>query len=322
MDGSSSPYATFVGIDVAKDSIEVAFLPEAQPLSLSNDAAGFRQLRERLQGLAPCLIVVEATGGYERRLVADLIDFGWAVALVNPRRVRDYARGVGCLAKTDRLDAAVLARFAREVQPHPLAKTPEKQRELEELVNRRRQLLGLQTAESNRLEMAVGRQAQQSIQKVLKLLQRQIEQMNKAIAQLIESDDTWRRKDEILQGVPGIGKVTSATLVGELPELGQLDRQRVSALVGLAPYAHDSGQHRGQRSIYGGRASVRKALYMAVLTAKRHNPLIRRFADRLQKAGKKFKVVMTACMRKLLVLLNQLIKTDTPWRPDIARETC
>src|SRR6202035_515004 len=238
---------------------------------------------------------------------------------VNPRRVRDYARALGYLAKTDRLDATVLARFAREIQPHPLAQTPDKQRELDELIGRRRQLLALQTAESNRLETVTGKRARQSIEKILKVLSQQIEQMNHVIAELIESDDTWRRKDEILQSVPGVGQVTSATLVGELPELGKVNRQEVTALVGLAPFNDDSGQHHGQRSIYGGRASVRQALYMAALSAKRYNPLIRRFAERLEKAGKKFKVVMTACMRKLLTLLNQLIKTDTPWNSTIAR---
>ena len=161
--------------------------------------------------------------------------------------------------------------------------------------------------------------ARQSIEKILKVLAQQIEQLNQAIADLIEADDTWRRKDEILQSVPGVGQVTSATLVGELPELGEVNRQEVTALVGLAPFNNDSGQHRGQRSICGGRASVRQVLYMAALSAKRHNPLIRRFAERLEKAGKKFKVVMTACMRKLLILLNQLIKTDTTWNPEIAR---
>jgi len=319
MDGSLAHYQTFIGIDVAKATLDVACLPEQAPLRFGNDSTGFGQLRKRLLLLDRCLIVVEATGGYERRLIADLIDHGFSVARVNPRQVRDYARGIGYLAKTDRLDAAVLARFAREIRPRPLAPTPEKQRELDELVNRRRQLLGLHTAESNRLETVIAQRARQSIQKILKVLQQQIDHMDKAIADLIESDDQWRHKNEILQGVPGIGPVTSTTLVGELPELGQVNRQEVSALVGLAPYNHDSGTHQGQRSIHGGRASVRSALYMAALTAKRHNPLIRRFAERLERAGKKFKVVITACMRKLLILLNQLIKTNTSWNPQIAR---
>jgi transposase len=318
MDGTNLGYDTFVGIDISKATIDVAFLPESPPLTLGNDAAGFTELRKRLKSLGRCLIVVEATGGYERRLVADLIDHDCSVARVNPRRVRDYARGIGYLAKTDRLDASVLARFAREIQPQPLAKTPEKQRELDELIHRRRQLLGLRTAESNRLEAVSATRARQSIQKILKVLDQQIDHMDQAITELIESDEQWRRKKEILQGVPGIGSITSATLVGELPELGHINRQQVAALVGLAPYNNDSGPRRGQRSIYGGRQSVRQVLYMAALTAKRYNPLIRRFAERLTKAGKKTKVVITACMRKLLILVNQLIKTNTHWNPKIA----
>ena len=319
MDGSLPAYDAFVGIDVAKATLEVATLPAGQAFSVSYDARGLRQLQQRLQPLGRCLIVVEATGGYERRLLADLIEAGWAVALVNPRQVRDYARGIGYLAKTDRLDAAVLARFAQEVRPRPLAPTPENQRQLDELVDRRRQLLNLQTSESNRLETVAGPQARKSIQKVLAVLAKQIEQMNKAIAQLIESDDDWRHKDGLLQSVPGVGDVVSATLIAQLPELGQLNRQEVSALVGLAPFNHDSGKLRGQRSIYGGRASIRNCLYMAALSAKRFNPIVRRFAQRLEKAGKKFKIVITACMRKLLIILNQMMKTDTAWNPEIAR---
>jgi transposase len=319
MDGTPQIYATFVGIDVAKDHFDVAFAPERTPFQLPQQAKGHEQLVDRLRPLGPCLIVIEATGGYERRLVATLIDAGFAVALVNPRQVRDYARGIGQLAKTDRLDAAVLARFAREVQPHPLAKTPEKQRELDELVGRRRQLIELHTAESNRRGTSIGRQARQSIDRVLKFLDEQVERINQAIAELIESDDDWRQRRQLLESVPGVGTVTSATLIAELPELGQLNRQQISALVGLAPFNHDSGKTRGQRSIFGGRASVRHCLYMAALTAKRYNPSLRRFAERLQKAGKRFKVIMTACMRKLLVLLNRLVQTNNPWNPEIAR---
>lgn len=319
MDGTPQTFATFVGIDVAKSHFDVAFLPPQTPCTLPQDAEGRRQLVERLRPHGPCLIVIEATGGYERRLVATLIDAGLAVALVNPRQVRDYARGIGQLAKTDRLDAAVLARFAQEVRPHPLAKTPEKQRELDELVGRRRQLLDLQTAESNRGETTTGTLARQSIDQVLTFLAEQIERVNHAIAQLIEADDDWRQRQQLLESVPGVGAVTSATLIAELPELGQLNRQEIASLVGLAPFNHDSGKSRGQRSIFGGRASVRHCLYMAALTAKRYNPALRRFAERLQKAGKRFKVVMTACMRKLLILLNRMVQTNNPWNPEIAR---
>jgi transposase len=319
MDGTPYTFASFVGIDVSKEHLDVAVLPHGTAFTLSYDADGLGQVVDRLRAFGPCLIVVEATGGYERRLVASLIDAGLAVALVNPRQVRDYARGVGRLAKTDRLDAAILARFAREVQPRPLAKTPEKQRELDELIGRRRQLLELQTAESNRRETTSSARALQSIDQVLEVLAEHLEQLNAAIAALIESDDDWRHRQQLLQSVPGVGTVTSATLLAELPELGRLNRQEIAALVGLAPFNHDSGKFRGQRSIYGGRAGVRQCLYMAALSAQRCNPGLRRFAERLKKAGKKFKVVITACMRKLLILLNRLVQTNSTWNPEIAR---
>ena len=319
MDGTPQTFATFVGIDVAKDHFDVHSLPQGSSRTLPYNAKGLRLLLDGLRPLGHCLIVLEATGGYERSLIATLIDAQFAVALVNPRQVRDYARGIGRLAKTDRIDAAVLARFAREVQPYPLAKTPEKQRELDELVGRRRQLIDLQTAESNRRETTTGKLARQSIHQVLKVLAGQIERLDAAIAALIESDDDWRQRRQLLESVPGIGTVTSVTLIAELPELGHLNRQEIAALVGVAPFNHDSGKLRGSRSIYGGRASVRQCLYMAALSAQRCNPILHRFAERLKKAGKKFKIVITACMRKLLVLLNVMVKTNTHWKLEIAR---
>lgn len=322
MDGSSPAFATFVGIDVAKATLAVHCLPQGLAVTVPNTTAGFKHLRAKLAPLEPCLVVVEATGGYEARLTADLMDHGVVVARVNPRQARDYAKGIGYRAKTDALDAYVLARFAQEVKPRPLPPTSEKQRELDELVHRRRQLLDLHTVEANRLEAANTKGARQSIQKVLKVLDRQLDQINAAIAALIASDDDWRRKQELLQGVPGVGPTTSATLLGELPELGTVNRQRISALVGVAPYPEDSGTYQGPRKICGGRASVRSVLYMAALAAKRHNPVLRRFAERLKATGKNAKVVITACLRKLLVILNHLIKTNTPWNPKIAGETC
>lgn len=318
MDGSPHSFQAFAGIDVSKGSLDMATLPAGHPVTVSNDADGIGQLIEHLRPLGPCLIVVEATGGYERRAVAVLIEAGFAVALVNPRQIRDYARGIGIKAKTDRIDAEVLAHFAQEVQPRPLAKTSETQRELDDLVARRRQLVTLRTMESNRCEIATVKLARQSIDKVLAVLNREIERVEKAIARLIENDDDWRRKGQVLQSVPGIGPGTSATLIAELPELGQLNRQEIAALAGLAPYNHDSGPVRGQRSIWGGRSSVRAGLFMAALSARRCNPVIRRFAQRLQTAGKCFKVIMTACMRKLLVIMNTLIKNNTHWSPQIA----
>ncbi len=305
----------YVGIDVAKHSFDVSVLPDQQSASFGYDEEGLQQLLELLRPLGICLVVLEATGGLERRLAAELIDAGHQVAVANPRQVRDFARGSGKLAKTDRLDARVLAQFAQQVQPRLLERTSEKQAELAALVTRRRQLQAMAIAETNRRDAASTRQARHSIDKVLRVLRKEVEQIDAAIARLIASDDQWRGQAERLKSVPGVGPTTSATLVAELPELGRLNRREISALVGLAPYNHDSGRWRGKRSIWGGRANIRSVLYMAALTARRCNPIIRTFADRLQRAGKPFKVILTACMRKLLTILNVLTKNQQSWSP-------
>jgi transposase len=315
MDGTTVPrWDAFVGIDIAKNTYEVAFGVGGDVVSFPYDAKGFQQLHSRLRDLGRCLIVVEASGGLQRRLVAELLDEGFAVAVVNPRQVRDFAKGHGLLAKTDALDAAILARFARDVQPRTVSKASENQAELVQMLTRRRQLLELQTMESNRLPMATSKLTRRSVQRLLKLLEQQIEQLARAIAELIQSDGDYRNQDQILQSVPGLGPVTASTLLGELPELGKLNRQEISALVGVAPFNRDTGIMKGRRSIWGGRSTVRAVLYMAALAACRCNPVIRRFADRLTQHGKPFKVVLTACMRKLLVILNTLVRNQTPWQ--------
>jgi transposase len=322
MDGNlPAPLECFVGVDVSKRTWDVCLLPAAIRRSFAATDEGLSSLLELLRQHPATLVVLEATGGYERRLAAALQDARLEVAIVNPRQVRDFAKALGRLAKTDRLDAEVLALFAQKIQPRPCEKCPEKQAELDALVARRRQLLQLRTMEFNRLHMAEYKLTRKSIQKVVEVLQKQIEQLDAAIAQLIESDDDWRQKAQLLQSVPGVGTVTSATLVAELPELGKLNRQAIAALTGLAPFNHDSGQHAGQRAIRGGRSSVRTALYMAVLSARRYNPILRRFADRLQAAGKTAKVVLTACMRKLLTILNTMLKNNTPWNPKLVAPT-
>ena len=259
--------------------------------------------------------MLEATGGLERQLVAELIDAGWTVAVVNPRQVRDFAKALGRLAKTDGIDAETLALFAQRVQPRPTQKTPEKQQELDALVTRRRQLVSLRSMEKMRRPQAVHKAASRSIDKVLKVLDQQIAALDKAIARLIEADDDWRAKRDLIESVPGVGPTTSATLVAELPELGRLNRQEIASLAGLAPFNHDSGKFRGQRRIRGGRGALRATLYMAALTAKRCNEKLRSFAERLHRAGKPFKVVITACMRKLLTILNTLVRNGKPWTP-------
>jgi transposase len=305
----------FVGIDVAKDSFDVAVLPGQQSASFVYDDVGLEQLLQWLRPHGICLIVLEATGGLERRIAGELIDAGHQVAIVNPRQVRDFARGTGKLAKTDRIDAFVLARFAQQVQPRITEKASEKQVELAALVTRRRQLQSLAVAESNRRETARSSSARKSVEKHLEWLRKEVARIDAEIARLIAADETWRGQAERLKSVPGVGPATSATLVAELPELGRLNRREISALVGLAPYNHDSGKLRGKRSIWGGRISVRSALYMAALTARRCNPIIRAFALRLEQAGKPFKVILTACMRKLLIILNALAKKSQTWSP-------
>ncbi len=316
MDSSNT---LFVGIDVAKHSLDICIFPERKKLTVSYDTTGLKQLVSWLPDAGSCLIVAESTGGYERRVVAQLVDAGHLVAVVNPRQVRDFAKGLGILAKTDRIDAEVIAQFAQHVRPRTLAKTHEKQEELDQLVTRRRQLVDLRTAETNRMETSFSKPVRKSLQQVIDLLNKQIQHIEKEILALLESDDEWKQKGEIIQSAPGVGPVTVATLLAQLPELGLLNRQEISALVGLAPFNRDSGRFHGKRSIWGGRASVRSVLYMAALTARRCNPVIRSFAQRLESEGKPFKVVITACMRKLLVILNTLVKTNTQWNPDYVR---
>jgi transposase len=260
-------------------------------------------------------VVLEATGGYQRRVVAALAAAGKTVAVVNPRQVRDFARGLGILAKTDRLDARVIARFGQQAQPRPSENSSEKQAAFRELVTRRRQLVEFRTAEKNRLETSTAKTVRKNIRHMLEQLDKQIRQLEEAIGQLIESDDELAAKAALLGTVPGVGPVTTTSLLVELPELGCLNRRQVAALVGVAPFNRDSGKFHGRRAIWGGRAAVRSVLYIAALTARRSNPIIREFALRLEAAGKPFKVVITACMRKLLVVLNSMIKLNLPWNP-------
>jgi transposase len=303
----------FIGIDVSKSSWDVHQLPEGRSFTIRVDDGASERLREQLGSPTASLIVLEATGGMERQLVAELIDAGWSVAVVNPRQVRDFAKALGRLAKTDGIDAQTLALFAQRVQPRPTQKTPEKQRELDALVTRRRQLVSLRSMEKMRRPQAVHKTASRSIDKLIKVLDQQIAALDKAIAQLIEADDDWRGKRDLIESVPGVGPTTSATLVAELPELGRLNRQEIASLAGLAPFNHDSGKFRGQRRIRGGRGALRATLYMAALTAKRCNEKLRAFAERLHRSGKPFKVVITACMRKLLTILNTLVRSGKPW---------
>jgi transposase len=303
-----------VGIDVSKDRLDVHVLPQGLSLQVPNSPEGHCKLLARLPEPGTCRIVLEATGDLQRRVVAALVDAGHYVSVVNPRQVRDYAKALGILAKTDSIDAKVIARFGRDVKPRNVTKVPEKQAELDQLVTRRRQLVQARVAESNRLRDDMPKLVRQSVQRQLNSIAKDVARLDRAILDLVRSDDDWKQRFDLLKGVPGVGDATAASLVAELPELGRLNRQEISALVGVAPYADDSGGRQGRRSTRGGRRLLRSTLYMAALSAVRFNPAIKRFSERLRKQGKKGKVVIIACMRKLLVILNTMVKQNSPWK--------
>lgn len=304
-----------VGIDVAKAELVIAVRPSGERWTVSNDAAGVRVLVERLEQLRPELIVCEATGGYELLSVGALLGAGLPVVVVNPRQVRDFARATGELAKTDRLDAAVLALFAERVRPAVRPLPDPEAHELAGLLARRRQLLGMLHAERNRLGQVFsrGKAVMKSLQQHIAYLERELARTDGGLGELIRRTPAWRERDDLLRSVPGIGSVISYTLVADLPELGQLTRREIAKLVGIAPVSRDSGTLRGRRFVQGGRAHVRAALYMGALVAIRHNPTIRAFYQRLVDAGKPKKVALVACMRKLLTILNTMLRTGEPW---------
>jgi transposase len=307
----------FIGIDVHKDTLEVCVLGWEEQSECPNDGTGIEQLLATLKALSPTLIVVEASGGYERRLVAEGFAAGLAVVVVNPTRVRRLAEALGIIAKTDEIDAYVIARFAAIVRPTVREPQSAEQQQLNALVTRRRQLVGMRTAEKNRLSTCP-ELMRTDIEQHVGWLESRIEQLEDEINDMLTNNPSWRELAALVSTVPGIGKVTAATLVAELPELGTLNRQKIAALAGLAPYNRDSGPRKRRRRIFGGRASVRCALYMAALSASRHNPVIKRFYQRLIDKGKKEKVALTACMRKLLVIVNAMARKQEPWSYDPA----
>ena len=304
---------TYVGIDVAKKALDIAVDPSGQVWSAANDDFGIGQVVADLEKLAPTLVVMEATGGLELPLAAALALAGIQVAIVNPRQVRDFAKATGKLAKTDTIDAHVLAQFAARVQPttHPLPDA--KAQEFTAIVARRRQVMEMITAERNRLASTASQSVKTRIQAHITWLQQELDSVNNELGGSVRKSPLWRAKDSLLQSVPGVGPVVSATLLGHLPELGTLNRKQIAALVGVAPLNRDSGVLRGKRSIWGGRAHVRAALYMGTLVATRHNEVIRAFYHRLCLAGKAKKVALTACMRKLLTILNSMLRHHTRW---------
>jgi len=307
---------TFVGIDVSKASLDVAVRPSGESWVATNDEAGIGELVARLMKLGTTLVVVEATGGLEIALVAELAA-AMPVAVVNPRQVRDFAKATGQLAKTDQIEAAVLARFGEAIRPEPRPLKDEETRHLAALVSRRRQLQSMIVAESNRLAAAT-KKLHKGIQKHIDWLRRELRLLERDLDDTIKSSPVWREKEDLMRGVKGIGSVSAATMLAEVPELGTLNRKQIAALVGVAPINRDSGTLRGKRAIWGGRATARAVLYMASLSALRSNPAFRAFYRRLLAAGKPKKVAITAVMRKLLVVLNAIVRDRLPWDPQRA----
>ena len=302
----------FIGIDVSKARLDVAIRPSAEKLSVSNDEAGIQALVTRLSEIKPALIVLEATGGLERSVSGALGSAQLPVVVVNPRQVRDFAKALGQLAKTDRIDAEVLARFAEAIRP-PLRPLPDKvSLELRSLIARRRQLIEMMVAEKNRLS-AASKAVRKRIEAHIRWLETELDRADKDLDHSIRQSPIWCENEDLLRSVPSVGPVVSRTLLAELPELGRLNRKQIAALVGIAPLNCDSGTFRGRRGIWGGRATVRAVLYMAALVASRRNSVIRNFYKRLRDKGKAPKVALVACMHKLLTILNAMIKHKTRW---------
>jgi transposase len=313
----TSDRSQYVGIDVSKATLDVA-IGDEKPFQVSHSREGLDQLLSRLQSHPVALIVLEATGGLEALGAAAMAAAGLPVAVINPRQARDFARATGRLAKTDAIDATVLVAFGHALRPEPRRLPDEATRELDALLDRRRQLVGMRTMEQDRRSGAVPTRVRLDLQAHLEWLDRPIAEVDRQLEERIRSSPIWREKDDLLRSLKGIGPVVSRTLLASLPELGRLDRRQIAALVGLAPMADDSGQHRGSRRIQGGRSSVRNVLYMAALTARRYNPALRAFAERLEAAGKRPKVILAAVARKLLVIANAILRSGQPWNSAFA----
>jgi len=304
-----------VGVDVSKATLDVALLPSAEAMQFPNDGSGIEELGKKLKSVAADLVVLEATGGYETAVATALVGDGFRVAVVNPRQIRDFAKATGRLAKNDRIDAQVIAEFGQAIEPEIVRLPDEEARELQTLLVRRRQLVAMRVQEVNRLGLMQGAMRKR-IKSHIDWLEKEIDKLEIDLTAGLRNSPAWRAKDELLRSFKGIGPITSSTMLLTLPELGQLDRRAITALVGLAPFNRDSGVMRGRRSIYGGRSQVRTLLYMAATTAIRSNPVIRNFYQRLKSRGKPHKVAMVACMRKILTILNAMVRQSTPWTPE------
>ena len=309
--------ACFIGIDVSKDQLDTAIRPTKAKMRFANNDEGIDALIQHIQPLNPTLIVMEATGRYHQLLLARLLSLGLPAIAINPRQARDFARAVGRLAKTDSIDANILAEFAEKIRPELRPAADDDTQELEALCTRRRQLVDMLVAEKNRIHTAPA-SVRSRLKKHIQWLEKHIDQLEKELDQQIRSSPAWREKDDLLRSCKGIGPVTTHTMLACLPELGTLNRCQIAALVGVAPFNDDTGKHKGRRHVQGGRLDVRCVLYMATLAAIRSNPCIRAFHLRLINAGKAKKVAITACMRKLLTILNAILRDKTSWQPDFA----
>ena len=305
---------TYIGTDVAKDRVDIAVRPTGQSRSVSYEEEEVEKLVARLQGLEPTAVILEATGGLELTLVAALTAASLPVAVVNPRQVRDFAKSTGQLAKNDRLDAQALAHFGEAVHPPMRALRDADTQVFGAMLARRRQVVAILVAENNRLGRVL-QEVRPRIEAHIAWLEQELSELDGALRQTILSSPVWRERDELLRSVPGVGNQVSMTLLADLPELGSIGRKQIAALVGVAPFSRDSGRHRGRRTTWGGRARVRGVLYMGALVAARRNPVIRQFYQRLLAAGKPKKLALTACMRKLLIMLNSMAKTGKHWDP-------
>lgn len=307
--------AVFVGIDVSKDRLDVHVRPSGEDFAVGRDGKGLAELVRRLAGLKPHLVAVEATGGYETIVAGAVGGAGLALAVVNPAQVRQFARALGKRAKTDPIDAAVIAHFAEAVKPEPRLVAGEQAQLLADLVARRRQIVEMIGAERQREKRAFNRRVKKSIQRLIAALEKELNSVDTDIDDLIRSSPVWREKEDLLASVPGIGSTTARTLMAELPELGALDRKSIAALAGVAPYTRQSGQWRGKSMIGGGRAPVRSALFICAMVGVRHNPLLKAFYQRLLGAGKPKMVALIAAARKLLTILNAILRDRKPWQP-------
>jgi len=308
----------FVGIDVSKDRLDVALLPSGEVFATGRDAAGLDDLLARLRPLAPTLVALEATGGFETVVAATLAGAGLPVAVVNPAQVRAFATAIGQRAKTDPIDARLIARFAATTRPEARSLPDEATARLADLVGRRRQIIAMIVAERQRQKRFTDRRLQKSISRLLDALQRELSEVEAEIDDDVRGSPAWREKEDLLASVPGVGPTIARTLIAEMPELGSLDRRQIAALAGLAPWTRQSGQWKGRSFIGGGRASVRAALHMGAVTASRHNPALKAFRDRLLAAGKPKMVALVAVARKLLTILNAIIRDKQPWQPQSA----